>query len=270
MNRSALLILPSLALCILFFILPMAVSAVVGLWKIDFQDNAFVGFRNYAMALGDARFMGSLVNGLAYAVLITAGNFGIGIPLGLLVADLPKTLRKRIQTALYVPGLAAGAMIAALWIWVLHPFSGPLAGIVNVWANRWTAIAAISVVCIAAAASGNAVIISVLAASIGGDVREAARIDGAREGQIRWRIILPGISKILAAMVILSMIGATQIWETIQLISRARPQGASGSPVWQIYDTGFAQVKYGLASAETAIYLAVFGLIMLAVRRVKR
>lgn len=248
----------------------MMLSAVAGLWRIDFIDNIYIGLTNYKAAITNPRFMGSLLNGLVYAVLITAGQFGIGIPLGLLVGDQVKKLRKRIQAALYVPGLASGVIIAALWIWVFHPFNGPLAGLVNVWANRWTAIMAISFILIIAGCTGTALTISVLAASVGNEVREAAMIDGARAGQIRRRIILPGISKPVIALIILSMIASTQIWETIQTVSYARPYTSSGSPIWEIYDTGFIQIKYGLACAKTTIYLAAFAAISLVVRRVKK
>lgn len=270
MNRSALLILPSLLLCFIFFLLPVAISAVAALWKIDFIENAWVGFGNYKAALTNTRFLGSLVNGVAYAVLITAGQFAIGIPLGLLVGDQIKKLRKRIQAALYIPGLTAGVIIAALWIWVFHPFYGPFTGILNVWINRWTAILAISVIMIISACSATAMIISVLAASVGSDIREAARIDGASHAQIRRKIILPGIAKPVAAMGLMSLIGGTQIWEVIQTISYARPYNTSGSPIWDMYDTGFVQIRYGLACAKTTLYLLAFAIIMLIVRQVKR
>jgi ABC-type sugar transport system permease subunit len=269
-NKTSLLILPSLLLCLVFFLFPMAISAVAGLWRIDFIDNVYVGLANYRAAFTNMRFMGSLLNGLVYAVLITAGQFGIGIPLGLLVGDQVKKLRKRIQTALYVPGLAGGVIIAALWIWVFHPFNGPLAGIFNIWSNRWTAIAAVSLILVVSGCAGTALTISVLAASVGNEVREAAMMDGARAGQIRRKIILPGISKPVLALIILSMIGATQIWETIQTVSYARPYMSSGSPIWEMYDTGFIQIKYGLACAKTTIYLAVFAVISWIVKRVTK
>lgn len=269
-KRSALLIAPSLALCFIFSIFPMLLSAIAGLWKIDFQDNVFIGFQNYIRALTDSRFLGSLVNGLLYAILIPCGSYAIGIPLGLIVADQPTQFRKRIQTALYLPTLAGGVIIAALWMYIFHPFEGPLAGIINVWSNRFSAVAAVSMIIMIAGCSGTAMIISVIAASIGNDVREAAKIDGAHAGQIRWRIILPGIIKPITAMFLLAMIAGTQIWETIQTISYARPQGTSGSPIWEIYDTGFIKIQYGMACAKTAIYLAMFGVIMLIVKKVKK
>jgi multiple sugar transport system permease protein len=270
MKRSALLILPCLVLCLLFSVVPMALSAVAGLWRIDFQDNSFVGFANYWKALRDPKFLGSLVNGMVYAVIVTVVNFGIAIPLGLVVADLPVGVRRKVQTALYVPGMVTGVLIAALWRLLLNPVRGPLVGIFNVWSNRWTAIAAISIIIAISASSTNAMSISVLAASVGSEVREAARIDGAGAGKIRWRIVLPGIAGVVIVLVIFGMIGATQIWETIQAVSYARPNETSGTPIWEIFDTGFTRIQYGLACAKTTIYLLGLGLVFLVVRLVKR
>ena len=270
MKRSALLILPCLVLCLLFSVVPMALSAVAGMWKIDFQDNVFVGFANYLKAIKDKGFSGALLNGLAYGVFMTGMSFGIGVPLGLAVSDLPKGVRRKVQTALYVPGLVTGVVLASLWRAVFNPVYGPLVGIFNVWSNRWTAIFAVSLMVVVSTVGITAMTISIYAASVGSEVREAARIDGARDGQIRWRIVLPGIANIIIVMMILNMIGASQVWETIQTVSFARPNMTSGGPVWEIYDTGFTRIQYGLACAKTTIYLVALGLSMLIVRLVKR
>jgi ABC-type sugar transport system permease subunit len=112
--------------------------------------------------------------------------------------------------------------------------------------------------------------VSVLASSVGNEVREAAKIDGASAGNIRWRIVLPCIGNVIVVMMIFYMIGATQIWETIQAVSLARPNTTSGTPIWEIYDTGFTRIQYGLACAKTTIYLLSLGLVMLIVRFVKK
>lgn len=270
MKRSALLILPCLVLCIMFSVVPMALSAVAGLWHIDFQENYYVGFANYWKALRDPQFLGSMLNGLVYGLLVTAGYYGIGLPLGLRIADLPKGVRRKVQTALYVPGLVTGVIIVALWRFAFSTVNGPLVGIINVWANRWTAVGAVSLIIISGGASTVSMTVSVLAASVGNEVREAARIDGASDGKIRWGIVLPGIGNVVLVMMIFCVIGATQIWETIQAVSYARPNMSSGGPIWEIYDTGFTRIQYGLACAKTTIYLATLGLIMLAVRFVKK
>jgi len=254
----------------MFSVVPMALSAVAGLWKIDFQDNVFVGVANYVKAFRDPRFMGSLLNGLVYAILCVAGNFSIAIPLGLAVSDLPKGVRRKVQTALFIPGLIIGVVMAPLWRMVFNPVNGPLVGIFNVWSNRWSAIAAVSLIVIVGSVSTTAMSVSVYAASVGNEVREAARMDGASNWRVRWSIVLPGIANVIVILMILGMIGATQIWENIQTISYARPSFTSGGPIWEIYDTGFTRIQYGLACAKTAIYLAAFGLIMLVARLVKR
>ena len=248
----------------------MALSAVAGLWKIDFQENVFVGLANYWKAIRDPQFLGSLVNGLVYGALVTAGYYGIAIPLGLAVGDLPKSVRRKVQTALYVPGMVTGIVIVALWRFAFNPIYGPLVGIFNVWSNRWTAIAAVSLIIFTGGASTTAMTVSVLASSVGNEVREAARIDGASAGKIRWSIVLPCIGNVLVVMMIFCAIGATQIWETIQAVSLARPNTTSGGPIWEIFDTGFTRIQYGLACAKTTLYLLSLGLVMFVVRFVKK
>jgi ABC-type sugar transport system permease subunit len=270
MKRSALLILPCLVLCVMFSAVPMALSAVAGLWDINFQENAFVGIANYIKAATDTKFLGAMFNGLIFGIIFTSMNYGVAVPFGLLVAELPKGVRRKVQTALFIPTLATGMVMAALWRMVFSPVHGPFVEIINVWRNRWTSIATVCFILAVGSSSREAMTISILAGSVGEDVREAARMDGAQRRKIRWQIVFPEIATLVFFLMIFSMIGATQIWETIQAVSFARPNMTAGTPVWEILDTGFTRIQYGLACAKTMIYLAAFGLIMLIVRLVKR
>lgn len=107
--------------------------------------------------------------------------------------------------------------------------------------------------------------------NVSNDVLEAARIDGANERQLLWRVSLPLIKPTIVFMTITSIIGALQLQEEpmVLLASSSNNVNAVGGPArvaltagWNIYDTAFgAKKNFGVASAMSVVLfllIAVF------------
>jgi multiple sugar transport system permease protein len=90
--------------------------------------------------------------------------------------------------------------------------------------------------------------------SIDKTIFDAARIDGANEGQVQWMVVVPLIMPSIALVGLLSAIGAFQIFENIYALA---PQNYAATMTYFIYQTSFMFSKYGLGAAEAVVLLII-------------
>ena len=70
-------------------------------------------------------------------------------------------------------------------------------------------------------------------------VYEAARVDGASEWQMFWRITIPLLRPILALVLIMTIIGSFQVFDTVAIATRDGPVNSSRVLQLYIYDMAF-------------------------------
>ena len=93
-------------------------------------------------------------------------------------------------------------------------------------------------------------------------VYEAAAIDGSTEWRSFWRITLPLLRPILALVLVITVTGSFQVFDTVAVTTRGGPVNATRVIQYYIYQKGFTQGEFGYASA-----LSVILFIILAVGR---
>ena len=89
---------------------------------------------------------------------------------------------------------------------------------------------------------------------------ESAQLDGANRWQLFRHITLPLITPTLFFNVIIYMIGALQVFDSIIALTNGGPGDASRSLVMYIVETAFQQFQMGYASA---IAITLFIIIMI-------
>ncbi len=100
------------------------------------------------------------------------------------------------------------------------------------------------------------------------DYFEAARVDGVKNNQIFWRIIIPLLWPTIIYILITSVIGGMQIFDVPYLLTRpvGSPQDSMITLVVYLYQTAFLNqiIGYGAAIAW-AIFIIILGVIMLSI-----
>ncbi|MBP3923215.1 MAG: sugar ABC transporter permease [Ruminiclostridium sp.] len=91
--------------------------------------------------------------------------------------------------------------------------------------------------------------------SISPDIYEAAEIDGANAWQRFWRIVFPSIRPIVALQLILSIKGATSVFEIPYVITGGKFD--TSTFVIKTQEVGFTFHKVGLASAMAVVLLLI-------------
>lgn len=256
-----LLLLPSLVFFILFTVWPIVEVFRLSLFNTNFITSRFVGIQNYIDTFQNELFQQSLLNGIFYILLMVIGTTTISLLISLLVANLNKRWQDSTRILLYIPVLAGGVIIAQVWRWI---FSSD--GVVNwllslfglgpiFWFSQGATAIPVVVFIVVLSSFGSYVIIflaSIL--SIDKSIFEAARIDGASDGQIRRLITIPILTPTIILVSLLAMIGALQIVETIMTLA---PQSFAATPTYAIYMNGFKNSKWGMASAQSVILLLI-------------
>jgi multiple sugar transport system permease protein len=273
-TRTAwLFLLPATVGFVVFFAFPALRGLYLSFTDFDLLKNSgsWVGLDNYRAMLQDALFWNALGVTFKYVII----NIGVQTVLALGIAVLMHRLTESVvvRSIVVLPWLVPNAVLALLWMWMLDPSLG----IVNHWLN------AIGISSQGFLGSEGQVIPTVAGINIwrnmgytalllfGGLVMipksyyEAAATDGASEWRMFRTITLPLLRPVLALVLVVTVIGSFQVFDTIQ-IATGGFGGAPGGPgnasrvlYLYIFQQAFEFNALGYASA-----LAV-GLIMLLV-----
>ena len=100
--------------------------------------------------------------------------------------------------------------------------------------------------------------------SIPAHLYEAARTEGAGEIAMFRRITLPLLRPILALVLIMTIIGSFQVFDTISVTTQGGPADASKVLQMYIYENAFAQYEFGYASALSVALLVILMVITFA------
>ena len=101
-------------------------------------------------------------------------------------------------------------------------------------------------------------------------VYEAATIDGSSEWTTFWRITLPLLRPVTVFVLVTSIIGSFQIYDTVAVATNGGPMEVTRVIVFYIYDNAFKFFKMGYATAMSMVLFAiliVFSLVQLRLFR---
>mgnify|MGYP001616643821 FL=1 len=274
MKANRLLLLPSV---LLFALTLWAVVAVLrlSLYDSNVVSERFVGLANYGELVRDPAFAQNLGNSLAYALLLIPGQALAPLALGLLIYDVPRSLRNLTVFGLYLPSFTAGIVISTVWRWIWHPTGGLanwLLGLVGLGPVMWmayrvTAIPAISMMISASTMGFCALIYAAAILAVGQDVIDAARIDGAGGWRIRVGIILPMISSTVRLLTLLALVAAFQMWESIYMMA---PVTGAYNLMYDMFQTAFRFSRHGLGAAKAVVLMAICAVLAAGKRRLER
>jgi N-acetylglucosamine transport system permease protein len=165
--------------------------------------------------------------------------------------------------------------IGVLWSFVYHPIIGILNSILRaigienppVWlGDPNTVLPAIAGVTIWQAIGFFMVLFIASMESVPESYYEAARLDGATQWDIFWKITIPLIWDTLQTAVIFIMIGATDMFAITQTMTNGGPARSSEVLSTFLYNEAFLGSKfgYGTAIAVTLFFIVLFITVVLA------
>nr|WP_221381870.1 sugar ABC transporter permease [Actinoplanes polyasparticus] len=232
---------------------------------------AFVGADNYDKLVHDSQFWRSLLVTIWYVVL----NIGSQTVLALLVAALMHRLTRSVllRATLLLPWLVPNVTVGLLWMWLLdtnlgfvnHLLTSLGVGPVGFLTDATLAMPSIAAINTWAYTGYTALLLYAGMLQIPQYLYEGASIDGAGEWRMFRSITLPLLRPILALVLVVSLIGSFQIFDTIAVTTQGDPAGATRVLYYFIYQQAFSYFQMGYASAA-AVFLALILGILTAVQ----
>jgi len=99
---------------------------------------------------------------------------------------------------------------------------------------------------------------------------EAGALDGASEWKLFTRITMPLLRPVLIMVMVVSFIGAFQIFDTMVIATDGGPINSTRAINFYIFEKAFEQYKIGYAAAMATlllIFLALFSLVQMRIAR---
>ncbi|MEU4250010.1 sugar ABC transporter permease [Amycolatopsis sp. NPDC026612] len=241
-----------------------------------FRPGKFVGAGNYRQLAADPVFWNALWVTLEYVVL----NIGVQTVLALGVAVLMHRLTRSmvIRGLILTPYLVANVIVALVWFWILDYQLG-IGNQVLDWlglprmaffGDQALAIPTIALVNVWRHLGYTALLIFAGLQTIPKTVYEAAAIDGATEAKMFWRVTLPLLRPVLALVLVVSVVGSFQTFDTVAVTTQGGPVNSTRVIYYYIYELAFGRFKFGYASAVSVVLFAVLAAVSLLQLRLTR
>ncbi|MDA4891191.1 MULTISPECIES: carbohydrate ABC transporter permease [Microbacterium] len=260
---------PAVLLFLVFVAGPFVFAIVLAFMKWDLlTPPEFVGMQNFADLFSDDLLPKVLLNTFLFAFASIVTHLVFGLLLALAVNNvMSKALSYFARVAVFFPFLISWAAVALLWKYVLDPTFGfvaqylSMAGIElpNFFADPAWALPAIIFIDLWHTLGFTFIIMLAGLQTVPAELVEAARTDGASSWQIFWNVTLPLMSPTMFFATIITFIGAFQIFDPIQIITKGGPQDSTMTIIMYLYEKGFQAFDMGYAAA---VALLVFVIIM--------
>ena len=268
---------PALLILIAYLVYPTLNTLYLSFF--DKRSENFVGLHNYVWALTSKDMLIAFRNNLLWLILFTALTVSLGLILAVILDRIP--YESAAKSIIFLPmaisfvsagviwkfmyayrpaGAAQIGLLNALWTGLLN--AKPIGWLVNRTTNNFALIAAgvwiwtgFCMVILSAAYKG-----------ISRELIEAARVDGANEWQIFWRITLPLMKPTIAVVTTTMVINVLKVFDIVYVMTN----GNYNTEVIanRMYKEMFHFHHFGRASSIAVILLlAIIPVMLVNIRR---
>ncbi|TDX77604.1 carbohydrate ABC transporter membrane protein 1 (CUT1 family) [Rathayibacter sp. PhB151] len=273
----------------LAFILPAAVGfgafyvvpTIRGIY-LSFTDYnlmsapSYIGFDNYVRLATDPLFWNSVGVTLEYVLINIVVQTVVAVGLAVLMHRLTQSVV--IRGAILLPFLISNVIAAMIWFLLLDYQLGLVNSVIEnlgltripFFADSNWAIPTIALVNVWRHMGYTALLVFAGLQLIPSYVYEAAAIDGSSEWRSFWKITLPLLRPVLALVLVVTVTGSFQVFDTVAVTTRGGPVNATRVMQYYIYQVGFGENDFGYASAISVVLLVILAGVALIQLRLLR
>ncbi len=296
MMAAFVFLLPSLIGFSVFYVWPAINGVRISMtdWNM-LAEPTYVGFENYTRLWNDRDFWNALKVTAWYVIY----NIPIQTALALVIAILMDrfTRSSLVRGILLLPWLMPNVIVALLWLFMLDKNLGIvnvgmeaigldglawLGGGSTAW-NEWLvsifgiftespknwigpdlAIFSIAQINTWRHVGYTALLIFAGLQNIPEQLYEAAKIDGASEAQTFWRVTIPLLRPVIAFVLVTSIIGSFQIYDTVAITTQGGPVNFTEVINVLIFEQAFERFNMGYATAISVVLFLMLVIVSLA------
>lgn len=260
-----LFILPQMIVFLAFLVYPILEGIRLSLYRINYQNEKFIGLDNYVTLFNDPVFFKALINTVVFVVFIVILTVGFALFVASAVFDKNAKYVSFIRGSYYIPVMVSMVVMSMVWSFLLNPANGLISyfardmglGNVNLLGNQKTVLPVIIFVTFATNV-GQAIILYIAAMiGVSKDLFEAAEIDGASRWQVIRKILIPSVGSTTTYITIINIIAVLKIFVVIQLLTGGGPNNSSVTLMYYLYNNAFKYNQLGVASAVGVIMFVI-------------
>lgn len=267
MTRYKLLfLLPALLVLLAIILFPLLFTVRVSFsgWDAVRPGLDWIGGTNYGRLFADGRFWESLSRLGLIAVTAVVLEYALGFGLAVLVWR--QVQFRRITRVLFlIPMMTTPVVMAVIWRTIFHESLGPANDLVTLFGFApipWLTNAqwATFVVVLVDVWQWTPFMFLLLLAGLLSLPREpqlAAAIDGAGPWRTFWNVTFPAMAPISVGAIIIRLIEASKIMETIYVITSGGPGTSTETSSYYIFIRGLRDFQIGYSAALSITYLVI-------------
>jgi multiple sugar transport system permease protein len=258
--QSALLAFPALIVFGLFSVFPLLAVMRYATWRWSGTTEPVpVGLANLTRLVSDSALWQSLGTTVLFALLALPAFLTLSVVIALAIEGV--RLERFIKALLFLPGLITVGGSAIAWYLLYNPDFGlifELSGIALPWTTApWAALLFVVLFTLWQQTGYGVLVTSASLRGIPREVKEAARMDGASEQQVRLLITLPLLRPTLLFLTVVGTVFALQSYTAVYLLTRGGPFGATRVLGYFLYETAFERFELGYGAAITLFVMLV-------------
>ena len=264
------LVAPLVLLMVLVIGFPLLNTVILSLQdqEVVGTPSSFVGIDTYREVLGDS----ALWQAMRRSVVWLLGNLVVQTVLAFATALLLTRVgrwSRAARTWVLLPWVIPTVAVAVIWQWLTNSSYGIVAkilGLVGVDGVQFFADPQWAMPTLIVMNSWHwfplgAVIVYGAMQTIPEEVYEAAKVDGANAWHRFWRITMPLLQPVLFALGLVGTLWSFNIVDSIYLVTRGGPAGATTTAPVLIYDTAFKAFRASEAAAMSVAAIVLLGVL---------
>lgn len=271
---ALLFLLPFLAVYGIFTIWPMIKGVEMTFYKWTLiKKMKYVGWDNYTKMFHDQEVWAAIWHSTIFVILTTPTMIVLAILLAM-IANRKSRLQKLYRSVFFLPSVLSVAVASYLGLFIFQPYNGFVNTLLHLiqllpenkeifWLNEtnlsWIALTLITLWW---TVGFNFILYLSAMQDIPDEIVEAAKLDGATDSTIFWKITLPYLTPITKTIAMLQIISSFKVFLQIYIITGGGPLDKTRPIIQLIYQTGFR--KNDLGYAATMSYMLFVILLVLS------
>jgi raffinose/stachyose/melibiose transport system permease protein len=265
-----LLVLPLLAMVVVFLLFPMLNAVYYVFVDFDGIDPTppWVGFANFTELAQDPDVWAAFQNNIIWIVIGTIAPVVLGLALALLLWDVQRG-SVPYRVAFFLPYVLPQVAIAVVWGWIYEPTRG--------WLNRGLELVGLDALTTGWLGNPDTALYAVLGTAVWATVGfvfiillsalknvdmeqvDAGRLDGANGWQRLRHIVLPQIMPVFLMVTTITLLGGFAVFDFIFIMTGGGPAGATDVLGTVAYSSAFQlnRISYGTALALVITLMAI-------------
>jgi multiple sugar transport system permease protein len=270
-------IAPALFGFLIFYLYPTIRGIYFSLTRYNVLGTPhFIGLGNYTKLVNDPLFWNAMKVTVEYVVLNIVFQTILAVAIGVLMQRLTKSTV--VRAVILLPFLISNVIAALVWFLMLDFQVGVVNEVIaalgldriTFFGGDATAIPTIAAVNVWRHMGYTALLVFAGLQTIPDYVYEAGAVDGSTEWRSFWHLTLPLLRPILALVLVITVTGSFQVFDTVAVTTRGAPGNASRVIQYYIIQKGFQEGQFGYASAISLVLFVILAIVALIQLRLLR